>query len=293
MSSTDAGGATSVEPADLSTIDMNLEVVTLPVADVDRAKDFYASLGWRFDIDLVVSDDLRTVQFTPPHSQSSIQFGKGRTTAEPGSAQAMILVVDDIDAARAICSAAASTSARSVRRGRPASSRRAARTSRGPRSATRTATAGSSRRSPLGCPAANGRIDMDVASLADLLHETSGRHGAFEAVAPPHDWWDWYAAYIDARQRGSSPGGGHPLPPTATWPRSSRSSSSRRSGRDELGLGGGQGGRQLPARADPELREHLVQVPLDGARAEVELRADLAGSSGRRGRAARCAPPGA
>ena len=45
---------------------------------------------------------------------------------------------------------------------------------------------------------------MDVASLADLLHETSGRHGAFEAVAPPHDWWDWYAAYMDARQRGST-----------------------------------------------------------------------------------------
>ena len=46
---------------------------------------------------------------------------------------------------------------------------------------------------------------MDVASLAELLHETSGRHGTFEAAAPPHDWWDWYAAYIDARQSGSSP----------------------------------------------------------------------------------------
>jgi hypothetical protein len=46
---------------------------------------------------------------------------------------------------------------------------------------------------------------MDVAALAELLHETSIRHGAFEAVAPPHDWWDWYAAYLDARQQGSSP----------------------------------------------------------------------------------------
>jgi catechol 2,3-dioxygenase-like lactoylglutathione lyase family enzyme len=81
-------------------VDMKLEVVTLPVSDVDRAKSFYESLGWRLDIDLVVSDDVRTVQFTPPHSQCSIQFGKGRTTAEPGSAQAMILVVEDIDAAR-------------------------------------------------------------------------------------------------------------------------------------------------------------------------------------------------
>ena len=98
--STDVGPAGSTETVELSNIDMNLEVVTLPVSDVDRAKSFYASLGWRFDIDLAVSDDMRTVQFTPPHSQCSIQFGKGRSTAEPGSAQSMILVVDDIDAAR-------------------------------------------------------------------------------------------------------------------------------------------------------------------------------------------------
>jgi catechol 2,3-dioxygenase-like lactoylglutathione lyase family enzyme len=82
-------------------VDMNLEVVALPVADVDRAKAFYESIGWRLDIDLVISDEVRTVQFTPPHSACSIQFGKGRTTAAPGSAQGMILVVEDIDAARA------------------------------------------------------------------------------------------------------------------------------------------------------------------------------------------------
>ena len=65
--------------------------------------------------------------------------------------------------------------------------------------------AGFSKRSRTGSPAENGRTDMEVASLADLLHETSGRHGAFEAVAPPHDWWDWYAAYMNARQSGSAP----------------------------------------------------------------------------------------
>src|SRR5207248_7747908 len=81
-------------------VDMALEVVTLPVSDVDRAKSFYESLGWRFDIDLVVSDDVRTVQFTPPHSQCSIQFGKAGTAAEPGSADGLILVVENIDAAR-------------------------------------------------------------------------------------------------------------------------------------------------------------------------------------------------
>ena len=99
-SSDDVGSATSTETTELSTIDMALEVVQLPVSDVDRAKRFYQSLGWRFDIDLVVSDDFRTVQFTPPHSQCSIQFGKGRTMAEPGSAQGLVLVVADIDAAR-------------------------------------------------------------------------------------------------------------------------------------------------------------------------------------------------
>jgi catechol 2,3-dioxygenase-like lactoylglutathione lyase family enzyme len=100
MSSTDMSADGSPEAPEVGAIDMNLEVITLPVSDVDRAKSFYRSLGWRFDIDLVVSDDVRTVQFTPPHSQCSIQFGKGRTAAEPGSAAGMILVVRDIDSAR-------------------------------------------------------------------------------------------------------------------------------------------------------------------------------------------------
>jgi catechol 2,3-dioxygenase-like lactoylglutathione lyase family enzyme len=97
--STDIGSAASEETQELSSIDMALEVMQLPVSDTDRAKRFYLGLGWRFDIDLVVGD-LRTVQVTPPHSPCSIQFGKGRTNAEPGSAQGMILVVSDIDAAR-------------------------------------------------------------------------------------------------------------------------------------------------------------------------------------------------
>ena len=99
MSSTDVSGDVG-QPESGFGVDMNLEVVTLPVADVDRSKAFYQSLGWRLDIDLVVSDQVRNVQFTPPHSGCSIQFGKGRTAAEPGSSQGMILVVTDIDAAR-------------------------------------------------------------------------------------------------------------------------------------------------------------------------------------------------
>ena len=100
MAGTDAGSGSASGTQSALGVDMALEVVTLPVSDVDRAKSFYESIGWRFDIDLVVNDEIRTVQFTPPHSQCSIQFGKGGTAAEPGSAAGMILVVSDIEAAR-------------------------------------------------------------------------------------------------------------------------------------------------------------------------------------------------
>jgi catechol 2,3-dioxygenase-like lactoylglutathione lyase family enzyme len=100
MTDTDLSGEPTSARQSALGVDMKLEVVTLPVSDVDRAKRFYESLGWRLDIDLVVSDDLRTVQFTPPHSQCSIHFGKGITAAEPGSVDRLILAVHDIEAAR-------------------------------------------------------------------------------------------------------------------------------------------------------------------------------------------------
>ena len=79
---------------------MNLEVVTLPVSDVDRAKSFYQSLGWRLDADIAAGDAFRVVQLTPPHSACSIAFGKGVTSGEPGSVKRLILAVADVDAAR-------------------------------------------------------------------------------------------------------------------------------------------------------------------------------------------------
>lgn len=82
-------------------MDMKLEVVVVPVSDVDRAKAFYGSLGWREDADFVTGDDFRVVQFTPPGSECSIIFGKGLTDAAPGSAEGLQLVVTDIEAARA------------------------------------------------------------------------------------------------------------------------------------------------------------------------------------------------
>jgi catechol 2,3-dioxygenase-like lactoylglutathione lyase family enzyme len=82
-------------------MDMKLEVVVLPVSDVDRAKNFYASLGWRLDADFLVGEGFRVVQFTPPGSGASIFVGKGLTSAEPGSIPGLVLVVKDIEAARA------------------------------------------------------------------------------------------------------------------------------------------------------------------------------------------------
>jgi catechol 2,3-dioxygenase-like lactoylglutathione lyase family enzyme len=80
---------------------MKLEVMVLPVSDVDRSKDFYTGLGWREDADVAPDPDYRFVQLTPPGSACSIIFGTGVTSAAPGSAQGLYLVVDDIDAARA------------------------------------------------------------------------------------------------------------------------------------------------------------------------------------------------
>ena len=92
---------TATQPANARRADMKLEVVVIPVSGVDRAKKFYSGLGWRLDGDFVVGDEFRGVQFTPPGSPSSIHFGKGITSAAPGSATGIYLVVSDIDAARA------------------------------------------------------------------------------------------------------------------------------------------------------------------------------------------------
>src|SRR5262245_35414777 len=81
-------------------VEMKLEVVVIPVGDVDRAKEFYGSLGWRLDADFSTGDDFRVIQYTPPGSRASIIFGAGRTNAAPGSYEGLQLTVYDIDAAR-------------------------------------------------------------------------------------------------------------------------------------------------------------------------------------------------
>jgi catechol 2,3-dioxygenase-like lactoylglutathione lyase family enzyme len=187
--------------------DMKFEVVTLAVSDVDRAKRFYQSLGWRLDADIVRGENFRVVQLTPPHSACSVAFGKGVTTADPGSAQRLILAVDDIDAAREdLVRRGAEVSGVFHLDGGPVP---------GPDPEGRSYQTYASFSDPDGnawllqeiktrLPGREWDDSVDVASLADLLHETSLHHGEFEAVAPPHNWWDWYAAYANARESGAT-----------------------------------------------------------------------------------------
>jgi catechol 2,3-dioxygenase-like lactoylglutathione lyase family enzyme len=105
MGDTKVRGEPAVEVAHGGTVEMKLEVVVIPVSDVDRAKRFYGSLGWRLDIDYRAGDegtgdDFRVIQFTPPGSGCSVIFGQGVTAATPGSVQGLHLIVADIKAAR-------------------------------------------------------------------------------------------------------------------------------------------------------------------------------------------------
>jgi len=100
MSSTEASSNDATSIASVKNVDANLEVVVIPVSDVDRAKEFYGSLGWRLDADVAAGDEFRLIQFTPPGSGCSIQFGTNLTSATPGSAQGLYLVVSDVEAAR-------------------------------------------------------------------------------------------------------------------------------------------------------------------------------------------------
>jgi len=101
MNATDAASPPSTPSPGVQPGELRLEVVVLPVSDVDRAKRFYQDLGWRLDADLARGDDFRVVQLTPPGSQASIIFGTGITAAAPGSVEGLLLSVYDLDATRA------------------------------------------------------------------------------------------------------------------------------------------------------------------------------------------------
>ncbi|HET9528555.1 MAG TPA: VOC family protein [Pyrinomonadaceae bacterium] len=201
-------------------VDMKIEVVLFGVSDVDRAKAFYEKLGWRVDID-IAHGDFRGVQVTPHNSDASIIFGKGITPAQPGSAHNLVLAVDNIDAARDYL----------IARGVEVSEvfHYAAgpfnNTVENPRVAGRDLEGRSyfsfaSFKDPDGNDWLLQEITMrlpgrewesvqtratDVASLAELLRETAEHHDDYEKKHAAHDWWNWYAPYLGARQNGSSP----------------------------------------------------------------------------------------
>ena len=100
MSTHQVPGEDSTGSASVPSFDMKLEVVVIPVSDVDRAKEFYSRLGWRLDADRAAGTGFRLIQFTPPGSGCAVQFGVNLASAPPGSAQALLLIVSDIEAAR-------------------------------------------------------------------------------------------------------------------------------------------------------------------------------------------------
>ena len=195
-------------------VDAKLEVVVIPVSDVDRAKSFYVSLGWRLDADFAASEDWRVVQLTPPGSQCSVMFGEGVTTAAPGSAQGLLLIVDDIMAARAelIGDGVDVSEVFHFEGGLHVTGTKGR--APGPDPKGRSYQTWASFSDPDG----NGWLLQEIktrlpgrglgrerATLTDLLREAEQRHGKDEATAPQHHWSGWYAAYIVARERGRTP----------------------------------------------------------------------------------------
>jgi catechol 2,3-dioxygenase-like lactoylglutathione lyase family enzyme len=199
-------------------VDMKLEVVVVPVSDVDRAKRFYGSLGWRLDADFAFDNGFRVVQLTPPGSGCSVQFGTNITSAPPGSAQGLYLVISDIETAREALAARGVAISELFHAETPGAQFQPKGTSgrvSGPASdhasyrtfATFSDPDGNSwllqeikTRLP-----GRGLTSMDVATLIPLLREAEERHGAYQATAPKHHWSGWYAAYIVSRERGRTP----------------------------------------------------------------------------------------
>jgi catechol 2,3-dioxygenase-like lactoylglutathione lyase family enzyme len=201
-------------------MNFKLEVIIIPVFDVDRSKKFYENLGWRLDADFA-NGEYRVLQLTPPNSDASIIFGKGVTSAKPGWIDNLILAVDDLDAARAdLINHGVKVSEVFHYAGGPFNN-----TGENPRVVGRDPQDRSYNSfASFSDPDGNGWLLQeikerlpgrewkstsqrvaDVATLAELLHETSEHHDPYEKTHAKHNWWDWYAPYLNARQNGSSP----------------------------------------------------------------------------------------
>ena len=199
-------------------MNMKLEVVMIPVSDIDRAKAFYEKAGFRLDIDYVANEKFRALQFTPPQSDASIIFGKGILSGKSGPAE-LVLAVEDVTAARDdLMARGINVSEVFHYAGGPFNN-----SEENPRVAGREPEGRSyfsfvSFEDPDGnrwqLQEIKDRLPgrewkkapaLDVAALAQLLHETEEHHGDYEKTHDKHSWWDWYAPYFSARQNGSSP----------------------------------------------------------------------------------------
>jgi catechol 2,3-dioxygenase-like lactoylglutathione lyase family enzyme len=222
MSTTEAGSGQAAGDGAAQKTALKLEAVVLPVSDVDRAKRFYAGLGWRLDADFSFDNGVKVVQFTPPGSPASIQFGTGMTTAAPGSAENMYLVVSDIEAARTELIARGARVSEAFHVDSPgaqfqpegASTRITGPAPDGPSYRTY---------ATFDDPDGNrwllqeittrlpGRVDStettfaSAGDLANAMRRAEAAHGQHEARTGQRDedWPAWYAAYMVAEQAGT------------------------------------------------------------------------------------------
>ena len=203
--------------ASAAKVDMKFEVVVIPVTDVDRSKAFYAKLGWRLDADFPFDNGFRVVQFTPPGSGCSVQFGTKMTTAAPGSAQGLYLIVSDAETARKQLTTLGVEVSEVFHTSKPGGQFRPESDGRvgGPDPSHRSYFTFATFSDPDGNTwlfqeitarlPGRGLSTLDVDTLTALLRETEQHHGEYEPTAPKHHWSGWYAAYIVARQEGKTP----------------------------------------------------------------------------------------
>lgn len=209
-----SGDVVRSETARTPMIDLKLEAVVIPVSDVDRAKRFYGGLGWRLDADFPVGDTFRVVQFTPPGSPSSIHFGSGLTSAAPGSAQGLYLIVSDIEAARAQLVARGADASEVFHRAGPGQPALSGKDPEG-----RSYSSFASFKDPDGngwllqeiTSRLPGRVEAgdttftSLSELAAALRRAAAAHGEHEKRTGgqrDENWPDWYAEYMVAEQAG-------------------------------------------------------------------------------------------
>ena len=222
MSATEVRNTDATSDASVWKVDMRLEVVVIPVSNVDRAKEFYGGLGWRLDADVAAGDQFRIVQFTPLGSGCSIQFGTNVTSAAPGSAHSLYLTVSDIEAARDELVARGVEVSAVFHAGTPGAQFQPEGTSGrvgGPAPDHASYRSFATFSDPDGngwlfqevTTRLPGRIDpaetafASVNDLAGALRRASAAHGEHEKRTGQRDenWPDWYAAYMVAEQAGT------------------------------------------------------------------------------------------